>query len=86
MYAVKEIFYTLQGEGANTGRAAIFCRLRAAICGRGAKPTAIARIANSAIQTSWAPMALAEGASKRRANWPKPVLQQPETPAPASSC
>ena len=26
MYQVKEIFYTLQGEGANTGRAAVFCR------------------------------------------------------------
>ncbi len=26
MYAVKEIFYTLQGEGANTGRPAVFCR------------------------------------------------------------
>ena len=26
MYAIKEIFYTLQGEGANAGRAAIFCR------------------------------------------------------------
>jgi 7-carboxy-7-deazaguanine synthase len=26
MYAIKEIFYTLQGEGANTGRAAVFCR------------------------------------------------------------
>ena len=26
MYAVREIFYTLQGEGANTGRAAVFCR------------------------------------------------------------
>ncbi len=25
-YAVKEIFYTLQGEGANAGRAAVFCR------------------------------------------------------------
>jgi 7-carboxy-7-deazaguanine synthase (Cx14CxxC type) len=25
-YAVHEIFYTLQGEGANTGRAAVFCR------------------------------------------------------------
>ena len=28
MYAVKEIFYTLQGEGANAGRAAVFCRER----------------------------------------------------------
>src|SRR5436309_2339494 len=26
MFAVKEIFYTLQGEGANAGRAAVFCR------------------------------------------------------------
>jgi 7-carboxy-7-deazaguanine synthase len=25
-YAVKEIFYTLQGEGARSGRAAVFCR------------------------------------------------------------
>jgi len=25
-YQVKEIFYTLQGEGANAGRAAVFCR------------------------------------------------------------
>lgn len=25
-YAVKEIFYTLQGEGRNAGRAAVFCR------------------------------------------------------------
>ncbi|MEQ9152210.1 MAG: 7-carboxy-7-deazaguanine synthase [Parvibaculum sp.] len=26
MYSVKEIFYTLQGEGANAGRPAVFCR------------------------------------------------------------
>ncbi|WP_026075628.1 7-carboxy-7-deazaguanine synthase [Noviherbaspirillum massiliense] len=25
-YSVKEIFYTLQGEGANVGRSAVFCR------------------------------------------------------------
>ena len=25
-YAVKEVFYTLQGEGAQAGRAAVFCR------------------------------------------------------------
>ena len=25
-YAVKEIIYTLQGEGANAGRSAVFCR------------------------------------------------------------
>ena len=26
MYAVKEIFYTLQGEGVQAGRPAVFCR------------------------------------------------------------
>lgn len=26
MYLVKEVFYTLQGEGANAGRPAVFCR------------------------------------------------------------
>ena len=26
MYSVKEIYYTLQGEGVQTGRAAVFCR------------------------------------------------------------
>ncbi len=26
MYTVKELFYTVQGEGANTGRPAVFCR------------------------------------------------------------
>lgn len=26
MYSVKELFYTLQGEGANVGRPAVFCR------------------------------------------------------------
>lgn len=26
-YSVKEIFYTLQGEGANAGRPAVFCRM-----------------------------------------------------------
>ncbi len=26
MYSVKEIYHTLQGEGANTGRSAVFCR------------------------------------------------------------
>ena len=25
-YSVKEVFYTLQGEGANTGGPAVFCR------------------------------------------------------------
>lgn len=38
-YLVKEIFYTLQGEGANTGRAAVFCRFAGSISGRDARKT-----------------------------------------------
>jgi 7-carboxy-7-deazaguanine synthase len=26
LYSIKEIYYTIQGEGANSGRAAVFCR------------------------------------------------------------
>ena len=26
MYAIKEMFYTIQGEGVHTGRPAVFCR------------------------------------------------------------
>ena len=33
MYTVKELFPTLQGEGAHTGRAAVFCRFAAVIYG-----------------------------------------------------
>lgn len=37
-YAVKEIFYTLQGEGANTGRAAVFCRFAGCNLWNGREP------------------------------------------------
>ncbi len=39
-YAVKEIYYTLQGEGAQAGRAAVFCASPAAICGPAGSRTA----------------------------------------------
>ncbi len=48
-YAVKEIFYTLQGEGAQTGRAAVFCALPAVICGRDAN--SIARMPSALFAT-----------------------------------
>jgi 7-carboxy-7-deazaguanine synthase len=38
--SIKEIFYTLQGEGAHAGRPAVFCRFPAATCGPGARATA----------------------------------------------
>ena len=34
-FTVKELFYTLQGEGANTGRAAVFCRFAGCNLGTG---------------------------------------------------
>jgi 7-carboxy-7-deazaguanine synthase (Cx14CxxC type) len=49
-YAVKEIFYTLQGEGANAGRAAVFCRFAGCNLwsGREAdRPTAICRFCDT---------------------------------------
>ncbi len=49
-YAVKEIFYTLQGEGAQAGRAAVFCRFAGCNLwsGREAdRPTAICRFCDT---------------------------------------
>ena len=37
-YAVKEIFYTLQGEGAQAGRAAVFCRFAGCNLWSGCEP------------------------------------------------
>ena len=49
-YAVKEIFYTLQGEGAQAGRAAVFCRFAGCNLwsGREAdRPTAVCRFCDT---------------------------------------
>ena len=49
-YAVKEIFYTLQGEGANTGRPAVFCRFAGCNLWSGREqtgPTAICRFCDT---------------------------------------
>jgi 7-carboxy-7-deazaguanine synthase (Cx14CxxC type) len=37
-YAIKELFYTLQGEGANTGRPAVFCRFAGCNLWNGQEP------------------------------------------------
>lgn len=50
-YSVKEIFYTLQGEGFHAGRPAIFAASLAAISGQGLKPTAPKPSATSATPT-----------------------------------
>ncbi|MGH9604323.1 MAG: 7-carboxy-7-deazaguanine synthase [Terracidiphilus sp.] len=49
-YAVKEIFYTLQGEGAQTGRAAVFCRFAGCNLWSGRepdRPTAVCRFCDT---------------------------------------
>ena len=49
-YAVKELFYTLQGEGANAGRPAVFCRFAGCNLwsGRGAdRATAVCRFCDT---------------------------------------
>ena len=46
MYAVKEIFYTLQGEGAQAGRPRCSAALPAAICGPAARMTATTATCN----------------------------------------
>ena len=54
-YAVKEIFYTLQGEGARPGGRRCSAALPAAICGPGARRTGPRRSARSAtpISSAW---------------------------------
>lgn len=49
-YAVKEIFFTVQGEGANTGRPAVFCRFVGCNLWSGReqdRPTAVCRFCDT---------------------------------------
>jgi 7-carboxy-7-deazaguanine synthase (Cx14CxxC type) len=49
-FAVKELFYTLQGEGANTGRPAVFCRFAGCNLWTGRepdRPTAVCRFCDT---------------------------------------
>ncbi len=64
MYAVKEIFYTLQGEGANAGTPAVFCRFAGCNLWSGREADRAKRSANSATPISSAPMARAAAASQ----------------------
>ena len=42
-YSVKEIFHTLQGEGANTGRTAVFLRFAGCKLWSGREPEGLSR-------------------------------------------
>ncbi len=75
-YAIKEIFLTLQGEGAHAGRAAVFCRFSGCNLWSAASRTAPARHANSATRILSAPTARSVAAMRHRTTSP--------TPSPAS--
>ena len=63
-YLVKEAFLTLQGEGAHTGRPAVFCRFSGCNLWTGREEhRATWRCAGSATRTSWAPTARAAAPS-----------------------
>jgi 7-carboxy-7-deazaguanine synthase len=82
---VKEIYYTLQGEGARSGRAACSCASPAAICGAGWSATGRTPCANSATRISWERTGRAAENSRtpklwrgRSAKyWPKDAVAQP---------
>ncbi len=79
-YAVKEIFYTLQGEGANTGRAAVFCRFAGCNLWSGLerdRQTAVCRFCDTDFVGTDGPgggrfRSARDLAEAVRAAWPKP--------------
>src|SRR5437016_13019037 len=83
-YAVKEIYYTLQGEGANTGRPAVFLRFSGCNLWTGKeedRADAICQFCDTDFFGTdgtdggkfRSPQALADAA---RATWPEPQRQQ----------
>ena len=70
MYAVKEIFYTLQGEGAQAGRPAVFCRFAGCNLWSGREEDRAMRPAISATRTSSA-LALTAASSSTPRRWPR---------------
>lgn len=79
-YSIKEIFYTLQGEGANTGRSAVFCRFTGCNLWSGHEETRASAVCQfcdtdfvGTNGTNGGRFAsAAEVALKVRANWPTP--------------
>ena len=51
VYTVKEIFYTLQGEGAQAGMAAVFCRFAGCNLWTGRESERTSAICSSAVRS-----------------------------------
>ena len=76
-YAVKEIFYTLQGEGAHAGRPAVFCRFAGCNLWTGReRAPGDARSASSATPTSSAPTGRAAAVSPPRTDLAEAVARR----------
>ena len=69
-YAVKEIFFTLQGEGAQTGRPAVFCRFAGCNLWSGREEDRSRACASSVIRTLLELMEPGEDVSILRRPWP----------------
>jgi 7-carboxy-7-deazaguanine synthase (Cx14CxxC type) len=86
LYAVKEVFYTLQGEGANTGRPAVFCRFAACNLWSGHeqdRSTAVCQFCDTDFVGTDGPgggqfASAADLADKVASSWPSP----PSAPSP----
>ena len=82
-YAVKEVFYTLQGEGANAGRPAVFCRFAGCNLWSGREPdraTAVCRFCDTQFVGTDGPgggvFPSADALAKRvRDIWPGPATR-----------
>jgi len=69
-YQIREVFYTLQGEGAQSGRPAVFCRFAGCNLWSGReqdRATAVCQFCDTQLS---APMERAAAASHRPRSWP----------------
>src|SRR5256714_4075712 len=74
-YAVKEVFYTLQGEGAQTGRPSVFCRFAGCNLWSGReedRATAVCRFCDTDFVGGARFASAADLASAVAAEWPAP--------------
>ncbi len=67
-YRIKEVFYSLQGEGYHSGRSAVFCRFSAVTCGRGKNLIAIKQSVNFATRIFWGRTDREEESTQMQAN------------------
>ena len=78
-YTVKELFLTLQGEGAHAGRAAVLCRFAGCNLWSGREKDRAVRTAASATRTSWVPTEMGAVNFARPRTWHAPLSRPGDT-------